>query len=273
MKSARLVAALFLAAQLCLPAMAGNESWQQFTSFELGLMFLDPKGLTESADDNLDNLFSASSSIMSGMPAGSQAAAQPLADGIGKVKGQVLGAARGQSSALQPYLQPYQVLGKSPLRYEQISLPGKVDLRRLVEQSNDLLKRTYRVTSTVQVSEQLLPQLKADLAKLEPNNAMQKASLGIVAVSLANLNLSASQAAAKIAPELQEMQQKVERQLKSTQSAVSSNPMNAMSMGEDIQVLTSLTSTLGHASTELLGASKKLPAIAGNLQGIITQLT
>lgn len=268
MKIARLALAALLSTQLCLPLLAG-ESWQLFSSMELGLAFLDPKGLTESADENLDSLFNLTGDLIGG----NLSAAKPLGDGIQKLREQIIGVARGQSSALHPYLEPYQVLEQTPMRFEQIDLPNKQELRILVISSNEVLKKIYRVSETVKLSEALLPQLQTDIGKLNRQDPLQKASLGIVAVSLANLNLGAGQSANELRTQLASLQQQVESKLRSTQSAVASNPMNAMSMGEDIQVLTSLTATLARASGALADAGKKLPGVLGSLQGIIGELT
>lgn len=271
LKLTKLALPLLLAAQLSLPVLAG-ESWKPFTAFELGLMFLDPQGLTEDADVSLDKLFGVSGDLLSDVPDGALSAAKPLGESILGLREQVMGVAKGQSQAINPLLKPYQVLDKAGLNYEQIDLPNKPELRSLVETSNEVLKKIYRISGTVKLSEQLLPPLKTDLGKLKGGDALQKASLGIVTVSLANLNVGAGQSAAQLRTQLESLQQRVERKLKETQSAVTSNPLNAMSMGEDIQVLTSLTGTLTRASGALAEAGTKLPGVLGSLQGLVTAL-
>lgn len=271
LKLTKLALPLLLAAQLSLPVLAG-ESWKPFTAFELGLMFLDPQGLTEDADVSLDKLFGVSGDLLSDVPDGALSAAKPLGESILGLREQVMGVAKGQSQAITPLLKPYQVLDKAGLNYEQIDLPNKPDLRSLVETSNEVLKKIYRISGTVKLSEQLLPTLKNDMGKLKGSDALQKASLGIVTVSLANLNVGAGQSAAQLRTQLESLQQRVERKLKETQSAVTSNPLNAMSMGEDIQVLTSLTGTLTRASGALAEAGTKLPGVLGSLQGLVTAL-
>lgn len=254
------------------PAQAGSANVRQFTSLELGLAFLDPQGTTESADNLLDGLFSVSGSLMSNMPSGSQSMTKPLADSIVKIKDQIMSVAKGKSSELQPYLLPYQVLNKSPMNYEELNLPNKQNLRDLVEKSNDLLKQSSRISGTIKLTEELTPQLKTDMGKLDPANALQKSALGIVAVSLANLNLGAAMSVDKLKNDVNELQGEVKYEFDKTKSAISANPMNGLSMGEDLQVLTGLTETLPHASTDLAAASTKLPGIVSNLQGIISEL-
>lgn len=254
------------------PALAGSANIRQFSSMELGLAFLDPLGTTESADNLLDGLFGVSGSLMSKMPSGSQSMTKPLADSIVNIKDQIMSVAKGKSSELQPYLQPYQVLDKSPINYEELNLPNKLNLRNLVEKSNDLLKQSSRISGTIRLTETLTPQLKSDLGKLNPANAMQKSALGIVAVSLANLNLGAAMSVDKLKNDVTELQGEVKYEFDKTKSAIASNPMNGLSMGEDLQVLTGLTETLPHASTDLAAASTKLPGIVRNLQGIIAEL-
>ncbi|PKL75328.1 MAG: hypothetical protein CVV27_15930 [Candidatus Melainabacteria bacterium HGW-Melainabacteria-1] len=271
MKFTCFLATALLLFQLGQPAIAG-ESWKSFTSFELGLMFLDPQGMVGSADEQLDKLFAQTDEIMRDMPDGTLSAAKPVSDSVNNMSQQILGVAKGHGDELHPYLKPYQLLDKQPLRYEQIDLPAKIELRSLVARSNALLKRIHRISETVKFSDALLPQLQSDLGKLNPEDAMHKASLGIVAVSLANLNLSASQAASQARSDLEPLQQQVENQLRKTQGQVQANPMSAFGLGEDIQVLSSLTATLGRASGALGDAGKKMPGILSSLQGILGQL-
>lgn len=270
-KLAKLALSLFITIQLGLPALAG-ESWKPFTPFELGLMFLDPKGLTENADANLESLFAVSGSLMNEAPDGALSAVRPLGESILGLRNQVMTVAKGQSAAIDPLLKPYQVLDSAGLNYEQIDLPNKPDLRSLVERSNEVLKNIYRISGTVKLSEQLLPPLKNDLAKLKGSDPLNKASLGIVAISLANLNVGAGQSAAKLRSELENLQQQVERKLKETQSAVTANPFNAVNLGEDIQVLSSMAGTLTRASGALTDAGTKLPGLLGSLQGVVSAL-
>lgn len=253
-------------------SLAGNEVYEAFTSSELGLMFLDPKGTTESADQQLDGLFSNTQYLISDLPLGIDTLAQPLLANVNQLRDQIMGVATGQGNALQPFLKPYQVLEKDPLRYEQIKLPNKYELLLLVEQSNELLKKSWRISETVKLSEMLLPQLEKDLSKLKSSDPYQKSALGIVSVSLVNLNLGASQSAQKIAPQVMDLQERVTKRYQQTQSAIQSNPMNALSMGEDVQVLMSLTSTLSHVSNQLIDSGKKTPAILMNLKNISSQL-
>lgn len=269
MKIASLAAAALLLLNLSLPAFAG-ESMQSFTSVETGLVFLDPQ--VSLGDEQLDQLANAS-----GMTLGSQAddpiaaAAGPVTASIAKLSDQVLGVAKGHSDKLVPYLKPYQILDKSPLRYQQIDMPSKSGLRSLVQQSNDVLKKLWRVSETVRVSEALLPTLEKDTGRLN-GDAYQKAALGVVGISLAQLNLSAGQQTSQLSQEIAELQAQAESQLKSTQAAVTSNPMNALSMGEDISVLTSLTGTLSKASGQISDAGKKMPGILKSMQGILDKL-
>lgn len=262
-----------LAAALMLPVVpAQAANVKQFSALELGLLFLDPQGLTAAGDKGLDSLFGVSGNLMSEMPSSAQKVAQPLADSIVKVKDQIVGVAKGKSDELAPYLQPYQILDKSPLTYEELDLPSKPELHRLVEQSNDLLKQSSRVSGTIKLSDELLPKLEESLAKLDPGNGTQKAALGIVAVSLANLNLGAAQSVDKLRKDITDLQGRVKGQIDSTRSAMSANPMNAFGMGEDLQVLMGLSDTLPHTSVDLANASTKLPGIIGKLQAIIAKL-
>ncbi len=254
-----------------LPALAG-ESWKPFTAFELGLMFLDPKGLSENADASLENLFAVSGNLMNEAPEGALSAVRPLGESIQGLRNQVMSVAKGQSAAIDPLLKPYQVLDSAGLNYEQIDLPNKPELRSLVERSNEVLKKIYRISGTVKLSEQLLPPLKNDLGKLKGSDPLHKASLGIVAISLANLNVGAGQSAAKLRSELEALQQQVERKLKETQTTVTANPFNAVGLGEDIQVLSSMAGTLTRASGALTDAGAKLPGLLSSLQGVVSAL-
>lgn len=253
-------------------SFAANEVYQAFTPSELGLMFLDPKGTTESADQQLDSLFSSTQYLISDLPLGIDTLAQPLLDNVNQLRDQIMGLAMGQSSSLQPFLKPYQLLEKDPLRYEQIKLPGKYDLQLLVEQSNDILKKSWRVSESIKLSDMLLPRLEKDLSKLKSGDPYQKSALGIISVSLINLNLGASQSAQKISPELMALQERVTQRYQQTQDAIQSNPMNAFGMAEDVQVLMSLSTTLSHVSNQLIDSGKKTPAILSSLKNISSQL-
>lgn len=266
-----LLASLLLFGSVCSrPAEAANT--RQFSAIELGLAFLDPKGLTDSGDQMLDNLFGTSNTLMSSMPSSARQLASPLGEAITKVKDQIMGAAKGKSNELDPYLKPYQIYGQSPLSYQELDLPGKPALRSLVERSNDLLKQSSRVSGTIRITDELLPKLETSLDKLDPGDAMQKAALGIVAVSLANLNLGAAQSVDRLRQDIGVLQGQVQSEFQHTQAAVSANPMNALSMGEEVQVLSGLTETLPHASKDLADASGKLPGLISRLQALISRL-
>jgi len=265
---AGLLAALLSAPML--PAQAANV--KQFTSLELGLLFLDPQGVSDAGDKGLDSLFGVSGDLMSKMPSGSQKATQPLADSIGKVKDQIVSVAKGKSDELEPYLQPFQILDKSPLTYEEIDVPNKADLHSLAEQSNDVLKQSARISGAIKLSDELLPKLEESVAKLDPGNGTQKAALGIVAVSLANLNLGGAQSIDKLRKDIMDLQGRVKTKIDSTRQDMAANPMNAFGMGEDLNVLMGLSDTLPHASVDLASSSTKLPGIIAKLQGIIAKL-
>lgn len=274
MKIARIVAGILLMSQLCFPAMALDPpSKKAFSSAELGLSFLDdPAKMTAEPDQLLTKVFNDSVKRFVKMKPETQTLAKPLADQISQLKGKLLEACKGKSAEMKPFLAPYQVLAKSPVTYEQLTGPKKSNIGTLVAGGNEVLKHLWRINASIQLSEQLLPKLKEDSSKLKPADALKKASLGVVTVSLANLNLGAFQSVDKINKKVAELNGKIQKETAKLQGEMTKHPEKAMALGEDVQTLTALTSTLGNALAQAGSASPKLPGIGSNLTEVLAKL-
>lgn len=246
---------------------------KRFAPHEMGTLFLDPEALTSSSEAELKSFFDYSSLLSRQFPAGLRQQLQGTLHQVDAIQAHVMDVLREQSSEIQPHMEVYAPVLDIPLDYRVIGQMRKYDLRALAEESNQLLEHGYKVPLSVVLADSLLPALNSELPQLNDASKHHKAAMGIAAVTLLNLVVQAQHHAGKLRPEYVSLQKRLEAQGKSVQRKIQSNPMAALSMGEELQLLLDMTSTLNDSADKVGQAAEKLPSLLGSAMAVVSSVS
>ncbi len=228
------------------PAQAAQ--WKAFTDLETGLVFM-------TGDLSNEKLQSATRAQISGQ---NTALLQGPMNALQKSVAPVV---QAQGAGVIRSLKAY-ALEKAP-QYEQLDsrLP-------LASKTNELLMKAHFINAAIETQNSLLPRLESKL-KAGQLSLEDKAALALVTLSLGNFVSKAATYGQQVPGDLDSLTRQVAAEVNRVQKNIQSNPMNALQMGPELQLLLEAQSALGKASDMTQKNVKLLPDQTQKLVGVM----
>lgn len=221
--------------------------WKHFSDVETGLVFM-------TGDLNSEKLQSASQVSRDQSMALLQGPMNALQKAVAPV-------VQEQGAGVIRSLKAYTL--DNPPRYEQLDsrLP-------LASKSNELLMKTHFINAAIETQNSLLPRLESQL-KAGQLSLEDKAALALVTLSLGNFVSKAASYSQQVPGDLEHLTQQVTSEVNRVQKSIQANPMNALQMGPELQLLLEAQGALGKASNMTQKNVPLLPGQAHKLVGVM----
>lgn len=261
---ASLLTGMFLLAPAALAASSN------FTPSDLGLDILSADQVSSAA---VGKVFGVADQYLAKVPSSLKGLVAPVHQFKTGMQSKVLSVSGSKAGEVSAFLGKYRTLTPPHLAYEQVDMPNKAELKPLAEKANSLLKNAYKVMRTVNLANDIVKTAQGDVANLKKGDMLVNgAGLGIVLISVNNMSLNAYQTATGLEKEFSSLSKDVEAKTKAIQAKIEANPFDALSMGEELNLLLSLGSKLGTVSGDLAQSSQKIPGLVQETGKLIAQV-
>lgn len=224
--------------------------WKPFSDVETGLFFM-------TGDLSTEKVTSASANMV-------QSSRQNLALLEGPMKAlqtSIAPVVQEQGAGVIRSLKAY-TLENAP-RYEQLesNLP-------LAIKTNEMLMKAHFVNAAIETQNTLLPRLESKL-KAGQLSLEDKAALALVTLSLGNFVSKASAYGQQIPGDSASLTQQVSAEVNRVRRNIQTNPMSALQLGPELQLLLEAQSALGKASDMTQKNVQLLPEQTQKLIGVM----
>lgn len=259
-----------LLAGFCLLTPAALAATSSFTPTDLGLDILSADQVSSAA---VSKVFGTADQFLAKVPSSLKGLVAPVNQFKTGMQSKVLSVSGSKAGEVSTFLGKYRSLTAPHLAYEQVDIPSKADLKPMAEKANTLLKNAYKVMRTVNLANDIVKTAQGDVAGIKKGDVMVNgAGLGIVLISVNNMSLNAYQTAMGLEKEFTSLSKDVEAKTKAIQAKIEKNPFDALSMGEELNLLLSLGSKLGTVSGDLAQSSQKIPGLVQETGKLIGQV-